>query len=272
MLDYHVHSDFSYDCDLPLAESCPAAIAAGVTEIAFTDHVEHEPADPGYGAYRAEAYFRAIDEARERWGDRLTILRGIEVDFNERIADDVGRFLERYGAEYDVVIGSVHYGDDREMLFADYFANRSLDEVYARYFDRVRQAVETGWFDTIGHLDLPKRYAPRTHRDYDPLRFREHLEPVFRALIAKNVSFEINTSGLRQAPKASMPGPAIVRWYVAAGGRLVTTGTDSHTARTIGVGLAATLDMLALCGIEAVSSFRRRQRRQVPIATLRSRP
>ena len=52
MFDYHVHSTFSVDCAIPMENSCRAAVAAGVTEIAITDHVDHVPADPGYGYYR----------------------------------------------------------------------------------------------------------------------------------------------------------------------------------------------------------------------------
>ena len=267
VFDYHVHSAFSVDCQVPMAASCRAAIAAGVTEIAFTDHVDHEPADLGYGYYRAADYLRAVDAARAEFGDRLTILAGAETDFNERIADQFGRFLERH--RFDFVIGSVHYGADGRIIFPDYFAGRSLDDVFAPYFDQVRLAVETGWFDTIGHLDLPKRYAPRTHREYDPLAFRDRLASLFAAMIERGVAFEINTSGLRQPPKTSMPGPAIVRWYVEAGGELVTTGTDSHAAQTVGAGLARTLDMLELCGIEAVAAFKERRRRLIPIADLR---
>ena len=270
MLDYHVHSEFSVDCQVPMADSCRAAIAAGVTEIAFTDHVDHEPADLGYGYYRAEAYLRAVEAARAEFGDRLTILAGAEIDFNERIADQVGRFLDRH--RFDVVIGSVHYGAAGQIIFPDYFAGRSLDDVFVPYLEQVRLAVETGWFDTIGHLDLPKRYAPRTHRDYDPLAYRERLEPVFAAMIRRGVAFEINTSGLRQTPKTSMPGPAIVRWYAEAGGELITTGTDSHAAQTVGAGLPKTLDMLELCGITAVAAFKDRQRRQIPIGELRRLP
>ncbi len=35
MLDYHVHSEFSVDCKVPMVESCRAAVAVGVTEIAL---------------------------------------------------------------------------------------------------------------------------------------------------------------------------------------------------------------------------------------------
>ena len=154
------------------------------------------------------------------------------------------------------------------MIFPDYFAPRTLDDVFLPYLGQVLRAVETGWFDVIGHLDLPKRYAPKTHRDYDPARYRERLTPIFDAMIERGVGFEINTSGLRQTPKTSMPGPAVVRWYADRGGRLITTGTDSHAAQTVGAGLEKTLSMLTLCGIDAVASFRRREPTLVPIATL----
>ena len=267
MFDYHVHSEFSVDCQVPMADSCRAAIAAGITEIAFTDHVDHEPADYGYGYYRAEEYFRAIERVRAELGDRLTILAGAEVDFNERIAGQVERFLAQH--QYDFVIGSVHYGAAGQIIFPEYFGGRTLDDVFLPYYEQVRLAVETGWFDTIGHLDLPKRYAPRTHRDYDPLAYGEPLKSVFAAMIRRGVAFEINTSGLRQTPKTSMPGPAVVRWYVEAGGELITTGTDSHAAQTVGAGIAKTLDMLELCGITTVAAFKERRRRQVPIDDLR---
>lgn len=269
MLDYHVHSDFSIDCETPMAESCRAAIVAGVTEIAFTDHLDHEPADPGFGYYRPDAYLDAIETVREQFADQLTVLAGVEVDFNERIAPRVERFIDRYGARYDFIIGSVHYTDSGELIFPRYFRGRDLDDIFLPYYRQVKLAVETGWFDTIGHLDLPKRYAPAaTHGTYDPMVYRSWLEPIFASLIEHGVSFEINTSGLRQTPKTSMPGPAVVGWYVAAGGQLITTGSDSHVAETIGAGLPETLAMLELCGIPSVSAFRGRQRRQVPIGDL----
>jgi histidinol-phosphatase (PHP family) len=268
VFDYHVHSTFSVDCAIPMESSCRAALAVGVTEIAFTDHVDHVPADPGYGFYRVEDYLRELDRVRDQFSGELTVLRGAEIDFNDGTTEQVERFVADYGDEFDFVIGSVHYAADGAMIFPDYFAPRSMDEVILPYLDQVQRAVETGWFDTIGHLDLPKRYAPKTHRDYDPARYRERLMPIFDAMIERGVGFEINTSGLRQTPKTSMPGPAVVRWYADRGGRMITTGTDSHAAQTVGAGLQKTLHMLSLCGIDSVASFRRRKATLVPIATL----
>lgn len=270
MFDYHVHSEFSVDCNVPMRDSCEAAIAAGVTEIAFTDHVEHQHTDLGYGYYRIEEYLRANEAVQQEFAGRLRVLKGAEVDFHTDTAEQVERFIEQYGHEYDFVIGSVHYGENAQIIFDEYFEGRTVYEVVYPYFDQLEAAIRTGWFDTTGHLDIPKRYLPQTHPAYEPSLYRERLNRLFAALIEMEMPFEINTSGLRQRPKASMPGPAIVRWYVEAGGRLITTGTDSHAAQTVGAGLPETLDMLTLCGIEAIASYRGRVRSSVPIDDLRA--
>lgn len=263
MFDYHVHTTQSADCTTPIRASCEAAINRGIREIAFTDHIEHEPADMSYGFFDYQTYMADIQGARDRYGDRLTILSGAEVDFNTRIADDVEAFLGSH--QFDFVIGSIHYGDLGEIIFPEYFAGRSIEEVMVPYLEQVRAAVETGWFDTIGHIDLPKRYAPPSAGEYVPMRFEAELTEIFRSMIARGLTFEINTSGLRQAPKTSMPGPQVAGLYAALGGRAVTIGSDSHVPETIGAGFARTLAMLKLLGIEHVSTFRQRRRVNVPI-------
>lgn len=269
MFDYHVHTEFSVDCQVPMAESCDAAIAAGLTEIAFTDHVDHQRNDPGFGYYRIDDYFRSLDKVRRSHGDRITILAGAEVDFHTETAHAVERFIEANYHRYDFIIGSVHYAAAGEMIYPPLYERLPFDEIVLPYLDEIEQAVRTGWFDSIGHIDIPKRYMPQGKRDYDPARFEEHLRGVFGTLVEHGVAFEINTSGIRQAPKASMPGPAIVRWYVEQGGTRITTGTDSHLARTVGAAIPETLDMLALCGAPGVLSFRGHSGTIVPFDQLR---
>jgi histidinol-phosphatase (PHP family) len=266
MFDYHVHTTQSADCSTPIFDSCEAAIAAGVTEIAFTDHVEYEPTDMCYGFYDYETYTRDLNLARERYGDRLTILAGAEVGFNTRLMPEIEDFLGR--TDFDFIIGSVHHSPDGVIIFPEFFDERSVTDVMRMYLQQLQAAAETGWFDTIGHLDLPKRYAPPHAGPYDPAAAEPELRHLLRAIISRGMSFEINTSGIRQAPKSSMPSAQVVRQYAEMGGSLVTVGSDSHVPETIGAGMARTLSMLELCGIHEVSSFRRRQRSLVPIASL----
>ena len=267
MFDYHVHTTQSADCSTPIRDSCVAAIEAGVTEIAFTDHVEHEPADMSFGFFNYAQYMQDLERCRDLFGDRLTILAGAEVDFNTGIASQVETFLGSH--EFDFVIGSVHYGELGEIIFPEYFATRTVDDVMKAYLEQIQAAAETGWFDTIGHIDLPKRYRPAESSPYDPLAVESSLRPALQSIISGGMSFEINTSGLRQAPRTSMPGPQIVALYVSMGGSRMTVGSDSHVPDTIGAGIDETLDMLQLCGISSVGSFRRRVRTEVPIDSLR---
>ncbi len=241
-----------------MAASCQAAIDAGITEIAFTDHVDHQPSDPGLGYYRIDDYFRSLDAVRDEFGDRLTILAGAEIDFHTDTYNAVERFVNANLERYDFTIGSVHYAANGDLIYPPLYEQMTLDEVFTPYLEQVETAVRTGWFCSIGHIDIPKRYLPRAKRTYEPADFWTRLQPVFQAMNESSVGFEINTSGIRQAPKTSMPGPAIVRWYADAGGRRITTGTDSHTERTVGAGVPATLEMLRLCGVPDVMSFRNR--------------
>ena len=267
MFDYHVHTTRSVDCDTPVADSCEAAIAAGITEIAFTDHVDFEISDEGYGYYDYDAYQRDINQAQDIYSDRLTILRGAEIDFNTSTQNDVAEWLESH-TNYDFLIGSVHYLESGGFHFPGFFDNVSIGDVFNAYYEQLSAAAETGWFDTIGHIDLPKRYAPATSGTYDPMDYEDQVRDLFRILIEKKISFEINTSGIRQGPKTSMPAGQLVALYVSMGGRLITTGSDSHFAPHIGSGLEKTFAMLQVCGIDEVSSFRNRVRTQVPISTL----
>ncbi|MGC4106107.1 MAG: histidinol-phosphatase [Thermomicrobiales bacterium] len=265
MFDYHVHTTRSVDCHTPIEASCEAAIARGVTEITFTDHVDFEPADEGYGFYDYAGFMADIDRARDQFGDRLTILAGAEIDFNTRTASEVAAF--RGNHEFDFVIGSVHYGEDGEIIFPRYFAGRTLDDVFLPYYENIQAAVESGLFDTIGHLDLPQRYAPPESGPYVPLRYEAQVRPIFQAIIDRGISFEINTSGLRQAPKSTMPGLDLVRVFAEVGGQTVTIGSDSHVATTIGAGFETAITMLSEAGVPTVSSFRTGARTLVPLAS-----
>lgn len=270
VFDYHVHTTYSVDCATPMEASCEAAVAARVTEIAFTDHLDLQPADMGYGFYKPTEYFAELERMRGQFEGRLTILAGVEVDYHTETHEAVEEFVGELGPRYDLVIGSVHYAAGGAIIFPEVFAGKHLDDVVLPYLDQVERAVKTGWFDTIGHLDIPKRYLPKTHRDYDPAAYRERIRTLLELFVERDQAFEINTSGMRQRPKSSMPGPAIMRWYAEAGGTRITTGTDSHAAQTVGAGLQTTLQMLKLCGIDEILSFRRRVETRVPIDTLLS--
>ncbi len=178
--DYHVHTSFSIDCEIPMEEQCRAAIAAGVSEIAFTEHVDHDECDAkSRELYDYVAYGEEIERCRELFGSQLTILRAAEVDWNRSIADDVLSFLDR--SSFDFMIGSVHNLDHQYVGFAspDDFGGPAA--MYDHYYDEMLSLVEAGFPSVVGHLDLPRRYHAISPLEVDPDHFEARLREIFRS-------------------------------------------------------------------------------------------
>ncbi len=51
LTDFHVHSDISLDAKGTMEQMAEAAWGAGLKQIAFTDHLDLNPMDEGYGKY-----------------------------------------------------------------------------------------------------------------------------------------------------------------------------------------------------------------------------
>ena len=111
------------------------------------------------------------------------------------------------------------------------------NEAYEPFFDNALAAAETGWFDALAHLDLCKRYGVLYFGEFDPTPFWERINRVLKTIIGNSMSLEINTSGLRQNPRACYPGEEILQRYCELGGKKITVGSDAHTSEDVGAGI-----------------------------------
>src|SRR5467141_1211101 len=140
--DYHSHPQghrvqrYSRELLQPWIDS---ARARGLNDIAFTDH----------DRYHAGIDFEEIDKLRVANPD-VKIRAGIELD-NDPETSAAGRaWVEKNRERLDFVLGSVHYLDRPDQMFdsvpagAAQFEGRNIDEMYATYFDRVREIAATG--------------------------------------------------------------------------------------------------------------------------------
>ena len=230
----------------------------GIAELAITDHVDFDPRDPAYEYATFEDRERSVRQAAERWAERgVTIRFGAELTFNTSWEADLRDHLARH--RYDFTIGSVHdwpgspYARSR---VAAWVQGRSLDEVVAPYFEQVAAAARSGLFDTIGHLDVVKRYLHPHVTPQDLAARPDLLEAALRALIDSGTSLEMNTSGLRHPVRETYPTAETVERYRAMGGRRVTIGSDAHRADAFGFGLEEGYRILARAEFEELT-FRR---------------
>jgi histidinol-phosphatase (PHP family) len=201
---------------------------------------------------------RVAREAAERWAPRGVAIRfGVEITYDRAHEDDIREHLRRHS--YDYVIGSVHvYADSpfHASRVAGWVAGKPLAEIVAPYFDEVLDAIRSGLFDTIGHLDFVKRYLVPYVTPGQLAAAPELYDPLLTALVETGTALEVNTSGLRQPAAETYPAAPIVERYRVRGGTRVVAGSDAHRKGSFTAGLEAGYGVVAAAGF-GILAFRR---------------
>ena len=224
--DTHTHSlDFSGDAVSYMEEMCLGAIEKGAERICFTEHVDFDPHYDDSFPFDPEKYKRMIETMRDKYSDRLEILKGIEVGEPHVYPKEYEAVLK--ADDYDMVIASVHYVILPMGLHwtgkggADIFTF-AVPRIYRRYYEDLLSVAKLGGFDVLGHFDYPKRYL-KVDAEEDDL-----MKEVLKAVLKNNGILEINTSPLRKGCAETAPGNKILDLYREAGGKRLTIGSDAH--------------------------------------------
>jgi histidinol-phosphatase (PHP family) len=244
-------------------EYVEAAIARSLTAIAITDHLPlywlpRERQDPRLAMAPDELprYIDAVLALKERFGDRIEVLLGIEADYVAGHEERLARLLATY--PFDVVLGSVHWLDDwwvdAPSSLARYrCGQREVDRIWAAYAERMLAAVRSRLFDVIAHLDLPKKFGFRASGPPAEL-FREVLE----TMAESGCAFELSSAGRRRPVGEDYPSPDLLAALVAAGVPCVLS-SDAHAPVEVGFAFAELATTLAACGRHKIGLFRHRR-------------
>jgi len=257
-LDAHVHTDQSPDSRVPIDAYAALAVAQGLPELAITDHVDFDRRDPAYEYTAFADRERTVRDAAERWAAKgLTIRFGAEMTWNRAWEDDFRAHLRQH--RYDYVIGSVHDWPEspyRRTDVGSWIAGRTLDEIVAPYYNEVMAGVRAGLFDTIGHLDVVKRYLHPYVTAAQLAARPDLLEPVLATLVESGVALEVNTSGLIYPGAETYPSPATVRRFHELGGSRIVAGSDAHGRDRLADRFDLAREILLDAGFDALT-FRR---------------
>lgn len=261
LADYHTHSRVSPDARDSMAAMAEAALAAGMREICFTDHVEpvlweSTALRESYDWEALSAEFRA---AKAEIGDRITLRLGIELGDACWGFTQTEKLLQS-APPLDFIIGSVHMLSQRyNGLDLYYFAPKTEDEAYggiADYLGQVRKMAEWGKFDVLGHLTLPLRYLNENRGwslSFD--RFEKEVAQIFSILIDRGLGIEVNTN----RGKTPLPDEKWLRLYAQMGGEIVTLGTDAHSTEFVGCAIRERQELLRRCGLRHFYTFENRR-------------
>ena len=243
LCDLHTHSAYSHDSETPMSVHCKRAIELGIDCICFTEHLDYNPVDPGYRLFNPDAYFAGIEQARENFGDKLLVLAGAEFSEPHLYPKELDA-CRKY--PFDMIMGSVHFWI--EDLFPSQMPENdiSAQEAFDRYWRELLLTVKAGGFDVVGHMDYPKRF-------YHHLLYEKGcLEEIFGHMQENDIIPEINCGGLRRKFPEPNPGEILLQLYKDGGDKMVTLGSDSHKAESLGYGLQTGKELVQIVELQEV--------------------
>lgn len=244
LYDSHMHTPLCQHAVGHPREYAQAALDAGLAGITFTDHI---PMPAWYDALwrmrrdQLAEYVQMVQEAQQEFAGRLHIGLGLEADFHPGTEGFVEEVLAAH--PWDYVIGSVHYvgawGFDNPEYAAEY-DRRDLGSLYRHYYALIEGAARSGLFDSIGHLDLPKKFG---HRDPDGTAALRVLD----SIASLGLSLDYNTAGERKPVAEAYPSPSLL---AAAAERdiALVLGSDAHRPAEVGHSFGAAAERVWAAG------------------------
>ena len=278
--DCHCHTWNSPDSKSTPEELCEAAIEKGLAGLAFTDHcnVNYWPEQDVLASMTHS--IRDAKRMQALYGDRLTVLRGVELGNHAYNPEITRRVLDLQ--DYDIIVGSVHAvkydGWERNIAKMDFkqFPEAGVQGYLDAYFrETLRMAAEED-IDAVAHFTFGVRYM--ACREGQIIDMRSHWDTIasaLREMMKRGVALEMNSNNI--VPRRVIAGQArigddedgvcaveeidveIARRYYALGGRLITIGSDSHAPDRVGRAFDKVIKKLKDIGFEQAYYFRNRR-------------
>ena len=231
MFDYHMHSTVSFDARSSGLEMALAAKAAGLKEICFTDHLDYDPLGKvpniafDTAVYNAEYDNLEVPGLKIRCGAEF----GMTVDNRALFKEDLKR------RHFDFILGSIHFVDQVDVYFEDYWRGKTVFQAERRYFEAMLDCVRLHEdFDVLAHLTYIAKSL--SHPAPRPVPFAEHreiIDEILRVLAAKGKGLELNTSGMDRCG-GFLPTEDYFRRFKELGGEIITIGSDAHATNRVG--------------------------------------
>lgn len=232
MYDMHNHTLYSDDSNATMQSMIEAGIQQSLKGIAITDHYDPDYPTPEFQfTPDFPAYQNEMEELREKYGDKIQVIRGIEIGIQHGSTLDKCKLAAKE-YPYDFILGSFHCAHGKD-LYTDYFDGWTVEEAYHGFYQYVLDCIDKyDDFDVLGHINIVDRYTSRIPV-YDP--YMEEIEAILRVLVDKGKGLEINTSSFRyNLGDVTTPSKEILALYKEVGGEIITLGSDAHSPRHVG--------------------------------------
>ena len=176
-------------------------------------------------------HYHEIQTLQEQNPD-IKILRGMEVDFfNDQQWRD-GFICAIQSLRPDYIIGSAHFVSHNGTLLNTHDWKKAdeetKDKLLKEYWTNVARAAESGLFNWLAHLDLPKKVGLGREE-----KWAEYENRAIEAAAKTNTAIEINTSFYRSYCYEPYPSNRILK-MAAQNNVPVILSDDAHETKNIG--------------------------------------
>jgi histidinol-phosphatase (PHP family) len=215
-----------------------------INEIGFSDHDE----------LIEDIDWKMMKEIKEEYGK---IKLGIEFDFSpdKTRLKWIKNNLKKLPLDYS--IGSVHFIEDWAFDHPDYieeYQKYNIDELYCTYFDLLKEAVSTGLFQVVGHLDLIKIFGFKPKQ----VKVVDLVTPVLKEVKKRGMVIEINTNGLNKPVKEIYPSINILKMAYKLD-IPVTLGSDAHEPQRTGENIKMAARIITDIGYSKIAVFNNKE-------------
>ncbi|HEY9509854.1 MAG TPA: histidinol-phosphatase HisJ family protein [Verrucomicrobiae bacterium] len=261
--DLHMHTPLCCHATGEPTDYARRAVELGLTEIGFSDHSPMRRDDFDDWRMRADQLDEYVEKVRRAQKDfpQLTIRLSLEVDYLPGHEDWIRELAARQ--PWDYLIGSVHYVSESWAIDNPHklseWKDRDAFEVWAAYFERLTLAAESGFFEIIGHADLPKKFGHLPTRDCTLL-----YETFLNAAKRRECAIELNTAGLRKDCREIYPSREILQLAFQKGVP-ITFGSDAHAPEEVGMNFSEALQLARDVGYSEALTFTGRKRQRIKL-------
>ncbi|HEY8423362.1 MAG TPA: histidinol-phosphatase HisJ family protein [Clostridia bacterium] len=261
--DLHTHTKFSFDSSQDILELIKRAKDIGLKYLAITDHFDNGSTYSPPSLDIAE-YCQTITSYKEIALELgVELLLGIEMGYMPQKNEENAKIIQDY--PFDYVINSLHEVDGVDCYFAEYHQGKDKYQSYIKYFEKVLESADAPYYySSIGHIGYVIRKAPYVPKEFRYSEFQDILDKILNKIIQKQKILEINTSAADLAEPV-LPGIEIIKRYYELGGRLVTFGSDAHSAQRLAENFDIVCRILKDIGFEYLTVVKNRQHIEIKI-------
>jgi histidinol-phosphatase (PHP family) len=260
LVDYHIHSKYSFDAATELEDICEAAIERGLSEIAITDHMDIFSNKPYEHILNCKALYEDLCEIKEKYSGRLKVRAGVEYGQPQANPDEAQRFMRDFGQGLDFVIGSVHNMENDIDAYDYDYKKIDYHRVFEMFLDWTKILASDYDYDVLGHITYPSRYIYeqiKVRVDFD--QYIDRYTDILKAVIHRGKGIELNMSGYARGTQDAMPDMGLLKLYRRLGGEIITVGSDAHKVGHVGIVTAQGYDILKEAGFEYITVFEKRK-------------